>query len=234
MAEKHYNESPYSFCGGNPVNRIDPDGNDYLINIQRDKEGKIIGITFTATVYIQGDGASKDKAAELTQLASKTFKTKEVDGVQIGFDVTYQYDPDVKNKYDTKINKGENFLDFTDQKPNRAKGEDSQTTSAGPTLAGYAGEIYDSRDKSSNHDVMHETFHMLGFSDRYDKAGNALSGYKKDLMGTRGAMNVSYNYYKIIKSYVDRNTKSPYRVYHSNVVIDKYFPNNNSEGILKY
>ena len=28
-AENYYNLSPYSYCGGNPVNRIDPDGRDY-------------------------------------------------------------------------------------------------------------------------------------------------------------------------------------------------------------
>ena len=29
LCEKHYELSPYSFCGGNPVNRIDPDGMDW-------------------------------------------------------------------------------------------------------------------------------------------------------------------------------------------------------------
>ena len=29
LCEKYYNISPYSYCAGNPVNRIDPDGRDW-------------------------------------------------------------------------------------------------------------------------------------------------------------------------------------------------------------
>lgn len=33
MAEKYYNVSPYAYCGNNPVNRVDPDGEtDYKVN----------------------------------------------------------------------------------------------------------------------------------------------------------------------------------------------------------
>jgi len=32
LAEKHYDMSPYAYCGGNPVNRIDPDGRDWYMN----------------------------------------------------------------------------------------------------------------------------------------------------------------------------------------------------------
>jgi len=32
LAEKYYSISPYAYCAGNPVNRIDPDGKDWYIN----------------------------------------------------------------------------------------------------------------------------------------------------------------------------------------------------------
>ena len=39
LAEKHYNISPYVFCGNNPLNYIDPDGQDwYRCKKDRDKE----------------------------------------------------------------------------------------------------------------------------------------------------------------------------------------------------
>lgn len=31
LCEKYYHISPYSYCGGNPINRLDPDGQDYTI-----------------------------------------------------------------------------------------------------------------------------------------------------------------------------------------------------------
>ncbi|HLO85022.1 MAG TPA: RHS repeat-associated core domain-containing protein, partial [Nostocaceae cyanobacterium] len=34
LAEKHYSISPYAYCGGNPVNRIDPNGMDWFQNSQ--------------------------------------------------------------------------------------------------------------------------------------------------------------------------------------------------------
>lgn len=35
LAEKHYNESPYIYCGNNPINSVDPDGMDWY----KDKDG---------------------------------------------------------------------------------------------------------------------------------------------------------------------------------------------------
>ena len=34
LAEKRHSISPYAYCGGNPVNRIDPDGKDWYLNNQ--------------------------------------------------------------------------------------------------------------------------------------------------------------------------------------------------------
>ena len=32
MAEKYYSISPYAYCGGDPVNLVDPEGRDWYIN----------------------------------------------------------------------------------------------------------------------------------------------------------------------------------------------------------
>jgi RHS repeat-associated protein len=41
LAEKYYSISPYAYCGGNPINKLDPDGQDeYEIN----KKGEVVNI----------------------------------------------------------------------------------------------------------------------------------------------------------------------------------------------
>jgi len=39
LCEKYYSISPYSYCAGNPVNRVDPDGRDWFVN---NKNGNVI------------------------------------------------------------------------------------------------------------------------------------------------------------------------------------------------
>ena len=51
LMEKHYELSPYSFCGGNPVNRIDPDGMDWF---QNNQTGDVV---YVSNLY---QGAEKD------------------------------------------------------------------------------------------------------------------------------------------------------------------------------
>ena len=51
LAEKYYSISPYSYCGGNPINRVDPDGREW-----KDEQDKKIA------AQIQSEAASRDKS----------------------------------------------------------------------------------------------------------------------------------------------------------------------------
>ena len=53
LAEKYYSISPYAYCGGNPVNRIDPDGMDiyflnqkgeYILALKENKDDKLFSM----------------------------------------------------------------------------------------------------------------------------------------------------------------------------------------------
>jgi len=198
LAEKYYSISPYAYCGGNPVNAIDPDGRDFTINIQRDENNKIIGLTFTATVYINGDGASKERATELNSLAKETFKSQESNGVNIGFNVNYVYDPNVDIGDVGKD--GKNLLTYTNDKVDNSDMGNRKDSNAKNEIKGsayYHGDIYNSKGKSrSNYDVMHETMHFFGFDDRYNaRTGVSNTGYENDIMGKEGKYDLSPNHY---------------------------------------
>ena len=59
MAEKYYHLSPYSWCGNNPVNAIDPTGMDSAyVNDQSERPADrgVAGETYTATVIVVQNG----------------------------------------------------------------------------------------------------------------------------------------------------------------------------------
>lgn len=59
------------------------------------------------TVYITGANASAGRAKELNALAKNTFKSQKVDGAEVGFNVNYINEKDLKP--------GENILDFVNK-----------------------------------------------------------------------------------------------------------------------
>jgi len=205
LAEKYYSISPYVYCAGNPINAIDPDGEDFVITIQRNDKNEITGITFSATVYIKGDGASKERASELNSLAKETFKSKESNGVTIGFNVNYEYSKD-KTLGDLEVGKGQNLLTFTNDKVDRKNNKDSHVE-ADEGFGADRGVIYN-KNGNSNYDVMHETMHFMGFDDRYNQnTGAPDNGYRNDIMGRNGAFDISPNHYSNMYRYVNKMTE---------------------------
>ena len=68
LCEKRPWESPYLYCGANPVNAIDPDGKEWHIKSFRDDKDILhVDIEFTGVVY----NASSDKYVDIDKFASK-------------------------------------------------------------------------------------------------------------------------------------------------------------------
>ncbi len=158
-----------------------------------------------ATVYITGSEANERRAAELTKAAAKEFKSGEVNGVSVSFNVTFQYVKDIQ-KSDLQANKGQNLLTF-DKTPESKEKRSFVTTDrkdeSGNTVGGrYFGTIYSSGE--DNEAVLHETGHLLGLEDQYldivmafqHLDPNALTdyakGYENDLMGGGSKFNPGY------------------------------------------
>lgn len=52
LSEKYYHISPYAYCANNPINAIDPNGEDWRISSNRDKDGTLnINMTVTGVIY---------------------------------------------------------------------------------------------------------------------------------------------------------------------------------------
>ena len=72
-----------------------PDGRDFQILFQRDKDNNITGMTIQAKVYITGENASKDRAADLNKMAKDIYKSQTINGVKVSFDINYEYSKDI-------------------------------------------------------------------------------------------------------------------------------------------
>lgn len=205
LADKFMSMSPYEFALNNPVNATDPDGKNAVFTIKRNKKGDIIGVKISSTIYIRGTGASLKRADQLTHAAKNFYTPKTVDGVNISFDVTYTYNTTIQDK---DLQGGENILDFSAEKEGKLDrshieglGYKRLPDGTGYKVLGHHGHIKESG--SNDFTIFHETFHLLGLTDKYWEAiqsdganhtWNDMEGYETDIMG--GGHDISINHYK--------------------------------------
>jgi RHS repeat-associated protein len=202
MQEKYPNVSTYAYCLLNPVKLIDPDGRDYTMSINRNKDDEITSIAISVKVYITGAKASEKRADELNKLAKSTFASKTINKVKVSFNIKYEYSENITT---SDLKNGENILNFTDTEGRSSvKGIKRQVDGNSYIYTGRQGTIYSNGD---NKTVMHETGHLIGLADRYDDVdGGNLGGrgsvpdkgFEKDLMGSlknSSIISVHYQHY---------------------------------------
>jgi RHS repeat-associated protein len=132
LCEKYYHISPYAYCGGNPVNRVDPDGRSTRVSRQEDGTYVVIGGDFDddLNIYVY----TQDENGEYT-----------VKGASVGVTTS------ITSFYDSDYNHGQgawavgSVID-----PNDASGKDflSKMVNDTPPLFDYMqnarnGKLYD-------------------------------------------------------------------------------------------
>jgi RHS repeat-associated protein len=215
-AEKFFGYTPYNYTTDNPINLLDPDGKDAIFTITRNKKGDITGVNISTTIYLTGDGASQGLADNFNENVSSNFASKNENGVNISFGVTYKYAEDMREK---DLKKGENLL-------NVVKGDGVSEVNASTSgiyqgsqrvgtmyYTGRTGTLY-LGDKDLEYTVFHETFHFLGLSDRYtdwtnangQRRGAADQGFNQDVMGRVNVLRIGDTHYRDYKNYFQNSS----------------------------
>ena len=179
MAAKYSSLTPYNYVGNHPIIVTDPDGRDFNISVTRDKQGDINGVNISSNIYIQGAGASAERAEELTDYAATNLPSKTVSNVSVSFNVRYK----VFDAKTTRMRAGDNLITFnaTPEQSTKDKKDSRSAMDGGERviekesfyITGNTGTIYGSG--SENRTVLHETLHLLGLSDRYDDVGDSMN-----------------------------------------------------------
>ena len=189
-AEKYYGISPYAYCGGDPVNFGDYNGEDAIVSVYGDT------ITISANVILTGSQASQELADIYQQGINETWgsiSTFEHEGK------TYNLVWDIK----VEANAG---LDINDNLPRDGRtnylqviGEPRSGGKGSSVIYGYKGFIRaygeDGLSLNESNPLPHEFGHLIGLKDRYytrtdeernlGKYGHPHPGWEGTLMGSQ-------------------------------------------------
>ena len=167
-AEDYYHISPYAYCGGDPVNFGDYDGQDALLRVCGDT------IIISARIVLTGQLATQELADIYKQGIMDTWSPLE--SVNVGgtnYSITWDIDVSVDNSID--LDNGDlpmrdgmtNYLQVVATSYKNG-GNDAQS---GVNINGYTGHIRNygrsGYSLSDDNPIGHEFGHLMGLTDKY-------------------------------------------------------------------
>ena len=177
LAEKFYGISPYSYCGGDPVNFGDYNGEDATVSVYGDT------ITISANIVLTGSQASQELADVYQQGIDETWgtmKSVEINGKKysIVWDVNVSVDKsiDINNKNQLKRDGKTNYLEV---------GEFGYSSINSDGFTGkLRSEGREGMPLAWDNPIGHEFGHLMGLEDKYitrgdkrDKTVNIIGDY---------------------------------------------------------
>jgi RHS repeat-associated protein len=123
LAELHYDESPYVYCGNDPVNRIDPLGLDWYWNSQTDKPAFFSGSANIKGYEHHGKTTSREDERYL-YLYGESGSISKIDKLHIGISVDLASVYVTSNYSYLNYNVGYSYMDMMNAKAQREGQED--------------------------------------------------------------------------------------------------------------
>ena len=126
LSEKNYHVSPYLYCSGNPINRIDPSGmadfiyNDEIIGSDGKNDGKLYVIKTTEKEFnnVLGAGLSKKEQKQTINYIRKISGNSEAfNEISIAYtnSIVIVSDKNIRQSMENEVNKDNGRKDTSDQ-----------------------------------------------------------------------------------------------------------------------
>ena len=154
LAEKYYYLTPYSYCGGDPVNRVDLNGDSIIVNIDNEK------LFYNNKRLYYSDGSLFKGNAKFAKKLLKAFDV--ISSTEIGSHLIHELS-ESKNIFQIRPYSESKYLSRTNN-PYYSRSDVIENSGGGIICWNVSGtEIFTERGRSYNAtiDLAHEMFHAL-------------------------------------------------------------------------
>jgi len=210
LAEKYYEWSPYNFVTNNPIIKMDPDGRDGVVVI--DKENKTL--TVRANYYVQSESNkgfssmsySEKQIANMRTSINETLNNKgysvsegDYSGYSVQFDLTFTAGGntiDLRNRpkdtfedvpISNSLNRGSDAIYPRFKEKDNG---DGTTSAVGGSTVSH-NQVIMNTAKDSKRNRIHEIFHTLFFD--HDGAEKGIGSYKTNDLPNQSDINTLIN-----------------------------------------